>query len=84
MPFNLNDEKLAELEKCQVNNDKITVFLTAIYMMLANVIMLNILIAIFNFRYEEVQSNAKKISAYMRFLGEYKFLVNKMFRRQNF
>ena len=37
-------------------------------MMLGNVIMLNILIAIFNFRYEQVQASSKKISAYMRFL----------------
>ena len=36
--------------------------------MLGNVIMLNILIAIFNFRYEQVQSSSKKISAYMRYL----------------
>ena len=57
-----------ELEMCGVRNDRITVTLTAIYMMLANVIMLNILIAIFNFRYESVQKHAGKISAYLRFV----------------
>ena len=64
--FNNSDHDFEPLGFCDIRSDRMTVILTAIYMMLANVIMLNILIAIFNFRYEHVQNNATKISCYMR------------------
>ena len=38
------------------------------YMVIANVIMLNILIAMFSHRYEAVQTRSKKVHSYMRYL----------------
>ena len=61
-----SEHTFEDLHFCGIRNDRMTVILTAVYMMLANVIMLNILIAIFNFRYEQVQAASNKISAFMR------------------
>ena len=54
-----------ELDFCYVH-PKMSVIATMMYMVVANIIMLNILIAMFNYRYEAVQARAVKISAHIR------------------
>ena len=54
-----------ELDFCY-NHPHMSVIATMMYMVVANIIMLNILIAMFNFRYELVQAMSVKISAHIR------------------
>jgi len=64
--FNNSGHDFENLLLCDIRSDRITVIFTAVYMMLANALMLNLLIAIFNFRYENVQKRATKLSCYLR------------------
>ena len=56
-----------EMDTCY-RNPKLSVLATMFYMVIANVIMLNILIAMFSHRYEAVQTHLKKVHYYMRYL----------------
>ena len=56
-----------ETDACY-RNPKLSVLATMFYMVIANVIMLNILIAMFSHRYEAVQTRSKKVHSYMRYL----------------
>ena len=56
-----------EMDTCY-RNPKLSVLATMFYMVIANVIMLNILIAMFSHRYEAVQTHSKKVHSYMRYL----------------
>lgn len=54
-----------DIEKCYTR-PKLSVLATMYYMVLANVIMLNILIAMFNHSYERVKERSMKINAFQR------------------
>ena len=62
-----------EIDACYVH-PKLSVLATVFYMVIANVIMLNILIAMFSHRYEAVQSRSKKVHSYMRYLLTYEYM----------
>ena len=61
-----------DLEECHYA-PSLSVLVTMFYMIIANIIMLNILIAMFNYRYEVVQQKSVKLSAYFRYI--FAFLV---------
>ncbi|CAH3032490.1 unnamed protein product [Porites lobata] len=54
--------------------DTVVSFMTAIYLLVVNILLLNLLIAIFNNTYEKVQTNAKQIWKFERYylVTEYK------------
>ncbi|CAH3032487.1 unnamed protein product, partial [Porites lobata] len=54
--------------------DTVVLFMTAIYLLVVNILLLNLLIAIFNNTYEKVQTNAKQIWMFERYylVTEYK------------
>ena len=64
---NPNVKNYSYMEHCNVYNDAVTTILSGVYLVIANIIMLNILIAKFNFRYTIIRNNAKRISAYLRY-----------------
>ena len=62
-----NSTSTMYLQDCMVYNQNMAVLLTAIYLIFANLIMLNIIIATFSYRYTVVQENAIRIAAFLRF-----------------
>ncbi|CAG2254472.1 unnamed protein product [Mytilus edulis] len=56
----------SDVERC-VEYDWINIVIVAFYMLLSNLLLVNLVIALFSARFEKVRSNSKKIWSYIRY-----------------
>ncbi|OPL33939.1 hypothetical protein AM593_03638, partial [Mytilus galloprovincialis] len=59
-------ENNPSIERCN-EYDWILVVITALYMLMSNLLLVNLLIAVFSYRFERVQENSEKLWRYLRY-----------------
>ncbi|XP_052100124.1 transient receptor potential cation channel subfamily M member 2-like isoform X2 [Mytilus californianus] len=59
-------ENNPDMERCN-EYDWILVVITALYMLMSNLLLVNLLIAVFSYRFERVQENSEKLWRYLRY-----------------
>ncbi|XP_076101753.1 transient receptor potential cation channel subfamily M member 2-like [Mytilus galloprovincialis] len=59
-------ENTPSIERCN-EYDWILVVITALYMLMSNLLLVNLLIAVFSYRFERVQENSEKLWRYLRY-----------------
>ncbi|CAC5398397.1 unnamed protein product [Mytilus coruscus] len=59
-------ENNPDMERCN-EYDWILIVITALYMLMSNLLLVNLLIAVFSYRFERVQENSEKLWRYLRY-----------------